>query len=89
MAETLNVSLTPNQLAWVKGRKEQRGFASTSDVMRDLTRREQEREWTQLKAEFEELLKDPCAPGPEPVQEIVSLVRQVRKELRPNHAAKR
>lgn len=89
MAETLNISLTPEQLAWVRGRKEQGGFATSSDVMRDLIRREQEREWARLKAEFEGLLKDPYTPGPEPVEEIVKLVRRVRKELRPKYEAQR
>ncbi len=88
MAETLNISLTADQLAWVKGRKEQGGFATSSDVMRDLIRREQEREWERLKTEFEELAKE-SLPGPAPVEKIAATVRKVRKELRPKYEAAR
>ena len=89
MAETLNIALTADQAAWVKGRKEQGGFASTSEVMRDLIRNEQQKESAALKAEFEQLSKDPSSPGPEPVEEIVQLCRQVRKERRAAHESHR
>ena len=85
MAETLNISLSPGQLAWVKSRKEQEAFASASDVIRELIRREQEKERSALATEFDRLDKDGAA-GPEPVEEIVSAVRKVKKELRRHEA---
>jgi Arc/MetJ-type ribon-helix-helix transcriptional regulator len=53
MAETLNISLAPGQGAWLKARQEEEGFASASDVVRDLIRRQQEKERADLQAEFE------------------------------------
>jgi Arc/MetJ-type ribon-helix-helix transcriptional regulator len=88
MSATLNISLSPDQLAWIKGRKEQEGFATSSDVVRDLIRREQEREWERLKAQFEDLAQE-SLPGPAPVGKIVAAVRKVRRELRPEYEAAR
>jgi len=81
MAATLNISLAPSQLAWVKGRQEEEGFASASDVVRDLIRRQQEKERAALRAEFE-CLKGDGAAGSEPVDEIMRVVRRVKKERR-------
>lgn len=81
MAETLNISLAPGQLAWLEARQMEEGFASTSDVVRDLIRRQQEKERTDLQAEFE-LLREDGAPGPEPVDEIMSVVSRVKKTSR-------
>ena len=84
MAETLNISLSPVQLAWVKARKEHGGFASASEVIRDLIRREQEKEWVVLSAEFDRLDKTGAAE-PEPVEEINRIVGRVKKERREAH----
>lgn len=81
MAETLNISLAPGQLAWLKARKEEEGFATASDVVRDLIRREQERQRTDLRAEFESLKVD-GAFGEEPVDDLMRLVSKVKKERR-------
>jgi antitoxin ParD1/3/4 len=81
MAETLNLSLSPGQLAWIKSRKAGGGYASASDFIRDLIRREQEKEWTTLQASFLQMSKD-GAPGPEPVEEIMAVVRKVKRERR-------
>jgi len=51
MPETLNISLAPGQLAWLKARKEQEGFATASDVVRDLIRRQQEMERAALEVD--------------------------------------
>ena len=81
MPETLNISLAPGQLAWLKARKEQEGFATASDVVRDLIRRQQERERAALDAAFEKLEND-GAPGAEPVDQIMKVVSRVKKERR-------
>ena len=65
MPETLNISLAPGQLAWLKARKEQ-GFATASDVIRGLIRRQQQIERQALDAAFEKLKHD-GASGSEPV----------------------
>jgi Arc/MetJ-type ribon-helix-helix transcriptional regulator len=80
-AETINISLTEAQKAWVMSRKEQGGFASASDVFRELIRREQEREWETLGREFDALSKD-GGIGQEPVEEINRIVGQVKRERR-------
>jgi Arc/MetJ-type ribon-helix-helix transcriptional regulator len=84
MTDTLNISLAPSQLAWVRARKEDEGFASASDVIRDLIRRQQESERSALAAEFEKL-RDDGASGPEPVEDIMRIVRKVKKERREAH----
>lgn len=81
MAETLNISLAPGQLAWLKARQDEEGFASASDVVRDLIRKHQEKERADLRAEFEGL-KHEGATGPEPVDEIMKVVSRVKKERR-------
>ncbi len=81
MTETLNISLAPGQLAWLKARKEEEGFATASDVVRDLIRQQQEKERADLRAEFE-LLKGDGAAGVEPVEEIMRVVSKVKKERR-------
>ena len=81
MPETLNISLAPGQLAWLKARQDDGGFASASDVVRDLIRRQQEKERADLRSEFE-ILKSEGAAGAEPVDEIMKVVRRVKKERR-------
>lgn len=85
MAGKLNISLGPGQLAWLKSRRVKGGFDSPSDVVRDLIRREQEKEWAGIEEQFEALNKHDAAPGPPPIGELMPIVRQVKKELRRRH----
>lgn len=84
MAETLNISLAPGQLAWLKARKEEEGFATSSDVVRDLIRRQQEHERANLRVEFETIRREGALEA-EPVDEILEIVSQVKKERREAH----
>ena len=81
MADTLNISLTRSQRAWLSSRKTEGGFASNGEVVRELIRHEQEKERAALAAEFEALDQD-GAPGPDPVERVVAAVHKVRKALR-------
>lgn len=81
MAVTLNISVSEDQAAWIKARKERGDFASASDVIRDLIRRQRDQESAALEKEFEVMDKRDGAPGPAPVGEIVSACRQVRRDL--------
>lgn len=81
MVKTLNISLTPEQAAWINSRKTERGFATASDVVRDMIREKQEAEWRRLEKQFEEMSERDGAPGPEPVDEIVDICRQVKSKL--------
>src|SRR4051812_49858061 len=58
MATTLNISLSQDQAAWIKSRKDEAGFASASDVIRDLIRREREKELAALETEFDRMDKE-------------------------------
>ena len=87
MVKTLNISLTPEQVAWINTRKTERGFATASDVVRDMIREKQEAERRRLEKEFEDLNERDRAPGPEPVDEIVALCRQVKRKLRKEREA--
>ena len=89
VATTLNISLTQDQAAWVKSRKEEGGFASASDVIRDLIRRERDKALAKLEAEFDKMDKEDGADGPAPVEEIVRRVRKVRTDLLKRHEAPR
>ena len=80
MSEKLHISLSPGQFAWIKARKEE-GFATASDVVRDLIRRQQEMERAALGIAFEKLQGD-GSPHPEPVAEIMKVVTRVKKERR-------
>ena len=82
MAVTLSISLSEEQASWVKSRKEQGDYASVSDVVRDLIRREREKELSAIEAEFERLDKRGQEPGAEPVEEIMPIVQQVKRERR-------
>ena len=85
VATTLNISLSHDQAAWVKSRKDEGGFSSASDVIRDLIRRERDKELARLAAEFEKMDKRDGADGPVPVKEIVSRVKKIRAELLKRH----
>lgn len=89
MTSTLNISLAREQAAWIKSRKEEGGFASASDVIRDLIRREREKELAALEADFDRMDKQDGANGPAPVQEIVNKVKSVRRELLKGNEARR
>ena len=55
MANTLNISLSEEQKGWLNSRREAGGFASTSDVVRDLIRSRQEKEQAELLERFQML----------------------------------
>lgn len=81
MPVTLNISLSEDQKAWLNARRDTGGFASASDVVRELIRHRQEQEQDELRRQFAELDRADGSTEPEPpsVQEIV---RQVKKERR-------
>jgi Arc/MetJ-type ribon-helix-helix transcriptional regulator len=55
MPSTLNISLTDEQKGWLNSRREAGGFASSSDVVRDLIRSRQEQERESLLKEFQRM----------------------------------
>jgi len=81
MANTLNISLSEEQKTWLNSRREAGGFASTSDVVRDLIRSRQEKEQAELLERFQQLDRD-GAEEAEPVEGILKIVRRVKKERR-------
>jgi Arc/MetJ-type ribon-helix-helix transcriptional regulator len=86
MATTLNISLPEEQVAWIKSRKAEAGYASVSDVFRDLIHHEREREQARLEAEFDELNnRDRAREGP-PMDYIISTARKVRKRIQGERA---
>jgi antitoxin ParD1/3/4 len=81
MANTLNISLSEEQKSWLNSRREAGGFASTSDVVRDLIRSRQEKERADLLERFHQLEGDGSAEA-EPVEAVLKIVRRVKKERR-------
>ena len=81
MPSTLNISLTDEQKGWLNSRKESGGFASTSDVVRDLIRTEQEQEKQILLNQFRKMEADGSNEA-EPAVEILALVKKVKKGRR-------
>jgi putative addiction module CopG family antidote len=81
MANTLNISLSEEQKGWLNSRREAGGFASTSDVVRDLIRSRQEREQQELLERFQRLAGD-GSDAAEPAAAVLKIVRQVKKERR-------
>jgi Arc/MetJ-type ribon-helix-helix transcriptional regulator len=81
VANTLNISLTEEQNVWLNARREAGGFASTSEVIRDLIRSRQEMEQAELLRRFQSLDGGGRA-GVEPVKSIVKIVKKVKKERR-------
>ena len=61
MANTLNISLSAEQKGWLNSRREAGGFASTSDVVRELIRNRQEKEQAELLERFQQLDGDGSA----------------------------
>ncbi|PWU08958.1 MAG: hypothetical protein C5B50_28590 [Verrucomicrobia bacterium] len=80
----MTISLTREQLAWLKSKQHQRGFATASEVVRDLIRREQEKEAAKIEREFRVLAKS-SNPALPPIKQIVAITRKVRKELLREH----
>ena len=66
----------------MKSRKEQGDYASVSDVLRDLIRREREKEFSAIEADFERLDKKGQEPRAEPVEELMPIVQRVKRERR-------
>ncbi len=81
MVKTLNISLPEDQAAWINSRKTEAGYASVSEVFRDLIRHEREKEDARLEAEFEKLNSRDLAQGGPPIDYIVKTARKVRKKL--------
>jgi Arc/MetJ-type ribon-helix-helix transcriptional regulator len=81
MANTVNISLSEEQKGWLNARREAGGFASTSDVVRDLIRSRQELEEEQLRERFQQLEGEGEA-GPEPIEAVLKIVKRVKKERR-------
>jgi antitoxin ParD1/3/4 len=81
MANTLNISLSEEQKGWLNSRREAGGFASTSDVVRDLIRSRQEKEREELLQRFQQLDGD-GASGAEPTDAVLKIVKRVKKERR-------
>jgi putative addiction module CopG family antidote len=81
MASTLNISLSEEQKSWLHSRREAGGFASTSDVVRDLIRSRQEEEQAQLMERFQQLDGDGSEEA-EPTEAVLKIVKRVKKERR-------
>lgn len=81
MANTLNISLSEEQKGWLNSRRDAGGFASTSDVVRDLIRSRQEKEQAELRERFQQLDRDGSKEA-EPVEAVLKIVKRVKKERR-------
>jgi len=81
MANTLNISLSEEQKSWLHSRRETGGFASTSDVVRDLIRSRQEKERAELLERFQELDREGSQEA-EPVAAVLNIVKRVKKGRR-------
>ncbi len=81
MASTLNISLSDEQKGWLHSRREAGGYASASDVVRDLIRNQQESERKRLAQQFRALETD-GSNEPEPAADVLASVKQVKKARR-------
>jgi putative addiction module CopG family antidote len=81
MANTLNISLSEEQKNWLNSRREAGGFASTSDVVRDLIRSRQEKEQAELLDRFQQLDRD-GSDAAEPKETVLKIVKRVKRERR-------
>jgi antitoxin ParD1/3/4 len=81
MPSTLNISLTDEQKGWLNSRREAGGYASTSDVVRDLIRSQQEAERQRLAQEFRDMEAD-GSNEPEPAAAVLARVKQIKKARR-------
>ena len=80
MPITLNISLAEEQKGWLNSRREAGGFASQSDVVRDLIRSEQEREKNALLKRFRQMEPD-GSDAAEPAG-VLAMVKKVKKARR-------
>ena len=81
MPSTLNISLTDEQKGWLNSRREAGGYASASDVVRDLIRRQQEAERQRLVRQFRDMEADGSSE-PEPAAAVLASVRRIKKARR-------
>jgi putative addiction module CopG family antidote len=81
MTNTLNISLSEEQKSWLNSRRQAGGFASTSDVVRDLIRSRQEKEQAELLERFRRLDGDGSDEA-EPTKAVLKIVKRVKKERR-------
>ena len=81
MAHTLNISLSKEQKGWLNARREAGGFASASDVVRDLIRSRQEKEQAEVLERFRQLEGD-GSPAAEPREAVLKIVKRVKMERR-------
>lgn len=81
MANTLNISLSEEQKNWLNSRREAGGFASASDVVRDLIRSRQEKEYADLLKRFQDLDGE-GSEGAEPTEAVLKIVKQLKRERR-------
>ncbi len=80
MPITLNISLAEEQKAWLNSRREAGGFASQSDVVRDLIRSEQEREKQELLEQFQQM--DGEGSDETESSSVLAMVKKVKKARR-------
>ena len=81
MPVTLNISLSSEQKSWLNSRRDAGGFASASDVVRDLIRARQEQEQAELLKRFRDMDRD-GSEEEEPLKAVLNLVKAVKKERR-------
>jgi Arc/MetJ-type ribon-helix-helix transcriptional regulator len=81
MANTLNIALSEEQKGWLFSRREAGGFASTSDVVRDLIRSRQEKEQAELLERFQQLDGDGSEDA-ERKEAVLKVLKQVKNERR-------
>jgi Arc/MetJ-type ribon-helix-helix transcriptional regulator len=81
MANTLNISLTEEQKGWLNSRREAGGFASASDVVRDLIGSRQEKEQAELWQRFQQLDGE-GSDAAEPAEAVLKIVKRVKRERR-------
>ena len=81
MPSTLNISLTDEQKGWLNSRREAGGYASASDVVRDLIRRQQEADRQRLAQQFRAMETDGSSE-PEPAAAVLASVQQTKKARR-------
>jgi Arc/MetJ-type ribon-helix-helix transcriptional regulator len=77
----LNISLSEEQKGWLYARRETGGFASTSEVVRDLIRTRQEKEQGELLERFKQLESD-GADAAELTEAVLKIVKRVKRERR-------
>lgn len=83
---TMNISLPDKMKQWVEEQVETGRFGNSSDYMRDLVRRDQER--AQKRAEFERLVQEGLDSGISPLtpEEIFAEARRRAQDVKPKVA---